>query len=75
MPFTNEIKNLFSYSKLYSVFLCHFWFWRRRFLKEMLFWHILALTQATCVQKIKFVGVVVFEKKRFEAIVDGNVYA
>jgi hypothetical protein len=27
------------------------------------------------VQKIKFVGVVVFEKKRFEAIVDGNVYA
>jgi hypothetical protein len=26
------------------------------------------------VQKIKFVGVVVFEK-RFEAIVDGNVYA
>jgi hypothetical protein len=27
------------------------------------------------VQKIKFVGVVVFEKKRFEAIVDGNTYA
>jgi hypothetical protein len=27
------------------------------------------------VQKIKFVGVVVFEKKRFEAIVDGNAYA
>jgi hypothetical protein len=26
------------------------------------------------VQKIKFVGVVVFEKKRFEAIVDGNAY-
>jgi hypothetical protein len=26
-------------------------------------------------QKIKFVGVVVLEKKRFEAIVDGNVYA
>jgi hypothetical protein len=26
------------------------------------------------VQKIKFVGVVVFEKKRFEAIVDGNTY-
>jgi hypothetical protein len=25
--------------------------------------------------KIKFVGVVVFEKKRFQAIVDGNVYA
>jgi hypothetical protein len=25
-------------------------------------------------KKIKFVGVVVFEKKRFEAIVDGNVY-
>jgi hypothetical protein len=24
------------------------------------------------VQKIKFVGVVVFEKKRFEAIVDGH---
>jgi hypothetical protein len=23
----------------------------------------------------KFVGVVVFEKKRFEAIVDGNAYA
>jgi hypothetical protein len=33
-----------------------------------------ALTQATCVQKIKFVGVVVFEKKRFEAKVDGNRY-
>jgi hypothetical protein len=31
-------------------------------------------TKATCVQKIKFVVVVVFEKKRFEAIVDGNVY-
>jgi hypothetical protein len=27
------------------------------------------------VQKIKFVGVVVFEKKRFEAIVDGKAYA
>jgi hypothetical protein len=27
------------------------------------------------VQKKKFVGVVVFEKKRFEAIVDGNAYA
>jgi hypothetical protein len=27
------------------------------------------------VQKIKFVGEVVFEKKRFEAIVDGNAYA
>jgi hypothetical protein len=27
------------------------------------------------VQKINFVGVVVFEKKRFEAIVDGNAYA
>jgi hypothetical protein len=27
------------------------------------------------VQKIKFVGVVVFEKKRFEAMVDGNAYA
>jgi hypothetical protein len=27
------------------------------------------------VQKIKFVGVVVFEKKWFEAIVDGNAYA
>jgi hypothetical protein len=26
------------------------------------------------VQKIKFVGVIVFEKKRFEAIVDGNAY-
>jgi hypothetical protein len=26
------------------------------------------------VQKINFVGVVVFEKKRFEAIVDGNTY-
>jgi hypothetical protein len=26
------------------------------------------------VQKIKFVGVVVFEKKGFEAIVDGNAY-
>jgi hypothetical protein len=26
------------------------------------------------VQKIKFVGVVVFEKKRFETIVDGNAY-
>jgi hypothetical protein len=26
------------------------------------------------VQKIKFVGVVVFEKKRFEAIVDSNAY-
>jgi hypothetical protein len=26
------------------------------------------------VQKIKFVGVVVFEKKRFEAIVDGNAF-
>jgi hypothetical protein len=26
-------------------------------------------------KKIKFVGVVVFEKKRFEAIVDGNAYA
>jgi hypothetical protein len=26
------------------------------------------------VQKIKFVGVVVFEKKRFEAIVGGNAY-
>jgi hypothetical protein len=26
------------------------------------------------VQKIKFVGVVVFEKKRFEAIVEGNAY-
>jgi hypothetical protein len=26
------------------------------------------------VQKIKFVGVVVFEQKRFEAIVDGNMY-
>jgi hypothetical protein len=27
------------------------------------------------VQKIKFVGIVVFEKKRFEAIVDSNTYA
>jgi hypothetical protein len=27
------------------------------------------------VQKIKFVGVIVFEKKRFETIVDGNAYA
>jgi hypothetical protein len=27
------------------------------------------------VLKIKFVGEVVFEKKRFEAIVDGNTYA
>jgi hypothetical protein len=27
------------------------------------------------VQKVKFVGIVVFEKKRFEAIVDGNAYA
>jgi hypothetical protein len=27
------------------------------------------------VQKIKFVGVVVFDKKRFKAIVDGNAYA
>jgi hypothetical protein len=27
------------------------------------------------VQKIRFVGVVVFEKKRLEAIVDGNAYA
>jgi hypothetical protein len=27
------------------------------------------------VQKIKFVGVVVFEKKRFKAIADGNAYA
>jgi hypothetical protein len=27
------------------------------------------------VQKIKFLGVVVFERKRFEAIVDSNVYA
>jgi hypothetical protein len=27
------------------------------------------------VQKIKFVGVVVYEKKRFEAIVEGNAYA
>jgi hypothetical protein len=26
------------------------------------------------VQKIKFVGVVVLEKKRFEAIVDSNAY-
>jgi hypothetical protein len=26
------------------------------------------------VQKIKFVGVVVFEKKKFEAIVDCNAY-
>jgi hypothetical protein len=26
------------------------------------------------VQKTKFVGVVVFEKKRIEAIVDGNAY-
>jgi hypothetical protein len=26
------------------------------------------------VQTIKFVGVVVYEKKRFEAIVDGNAY-
>jgi hypothetical protein len=34
-----------------------------------------ALTQATCVQRLKFVGVLVFEKKRFEAIVDGNAYA
>jgi hypothetical protein len=34
-----------------------------------------ALTQATCVQKITFVGVV-FEKKRFEAKkVKGNAYA
>jgi hypothetical protein len=29
----------------------------------------------TCVQKIKFVDLVVFEKKRFEAKVDGNTYA
>jgi hypothetical protein len=27
------------------------------------------------VQTIKFVGLVVFEKKRFEAIVDSNTYA
>jgi hypothetical protein len=27
------------------------------------------------VQKIKFVGVEFFEKKRFKAIVDGNAYA
>jgi hypothetical protein len=27
-----------------------------------------------CAKKIKFVGVVVFEKMRFEAIVDGNAY-
>jgi hypothetical protein len=27
------------------------------------------------VQKKKFLGVEVFEKKRFEAIVDGNSYA
>jgi hypothetical protein len=31
-----------------------------------------APTQAKCVQKIKFAGVVVFEKKRFEAKVDGH---
>jgi hypothetical protein len=37
MPLENEIKDLFSFPKLYSVFLHHFWFWRRRFLKEMLF--------------------------------------
>jgi hypothetical protein len=37
MSFANEIKDLFSYPKLYSVFLHPFWFWRRRFLKEMLF--------------------------------------
>jgi hypothetical protein len=39
----NEIKDHFSFPKLYSVFLHHFWFWKRRFLKEMLFgtfWHV-----------------------------------
>jgi hypothetical protein len=88
MPFANKIKDVFSYPKLFLVFLHHFWFWRR-FLKEMLFLaqfgtlcafdegvvHKMrkALTQATCVQKIKFLGVVVFEK-RFEAIIDGTAY-
>jgi hypothetical protein len=33
------------------------------------------LTQATRVQKIKFVGLVVFEKKRLEAKIDVNAYA
>jgi nitrate reductase beta subunit len=34
--------------------------------------YIICSHYATCVQKIKFIGVVVFEKKRFEAIVEGN---
>jgi hypothetical protein len=37
MLFANKIKDLFTFRKLYSVFLHHFWFWRKRFLKEMLF--------------------------------------
>jgi hypothetical protein len=61
MPFTNEIKDLFGFPKLYSIFLHHFWFWRR-FLKEMLY---LAHFGMLCA----------FEKKRFEAIVDGSMYA
>jgi hypothetical protein len=93
MPFTNKIKDVFSFPKLYSIFLHHFWFWRRRFLKEILFWHILAhcvpcvhFMKLLCTkfvgtnpsymcEKIKLLCVVVFEKKRFEAIVDGNTYA
>jgi hypothetical protein len=85
MPFTNIIKDLFSFPKLHSIFLHHFLVFGRRFLKEMLFLahfgthfgtqqKLKALTQATYVQNIKFVGVVVFEYKWFEAIVEGNGY-
>jgi hypothetical protein len=42
MPFTNKIKESFSFSKLFSVFQHHFWFWRKRFSREGFFWHILA---------------------------------
>jgi hypothetical protein len=42
MPCADEKKDLFNFPKLYSIFLHHLWFWRRRFLKQMLFdtfWH------------------------------------
>jgi hypothetical protein len=56
--FANKIEDLFSFPKQYSVFLHHFWFWRRRFLKEMHFLaHFCTLCALDEAVVLKFVGI------------------
>jgi hypothetical protein len=43
MPFANEIEDIFSFTKLYSVFLHHFW--GRRFLAH---WEAIYVLVAIC---------------------------